>query len=138
MSTDTGEGSVSVEVTATRARPVPASAVPFEATARFTFNPGTRQLGYDVTLVPLVPLAGEARLPSASLDRIGGVYLHRRAARPNGGVAFILAKSPSPRVQGRVTLSEAEAADLRAGKFYLSVVSRTSPLASARADLVFA
>ena len=95
-------------------------------TARFTFTPGTRQLGYDVTL------------PSASLDRIGGVYLHRRAARRNGGVAFILAKSPSPRVQGRVTLSEAEAADLRAGKFYLSVVSRKSPLASARADIVMA
>jgi hypothetical protein len=35
-----------------------------------------------------------------------------------------------------VTLVEAEAADLKAGKFYLSVVSRKNPLRRARADII--
>jgi hypothetical protein len=55
--------------------------------------------------------------------------------RPNGGVARILAKSPAPQVRGSVTLSEQEAADLKAGKLYVSVVSRNSPRSSARGDL---
>jgi hypothetical protein len=37
---------------------------------------------------------------------------------------------------GSVTLTEAEAADLKAGKLYLAVVSRRTPRLSARADLV--
>ena len=55
--------------------------------------------------------------------------------RPNGGVAHILAKSPSARVDGAVTLSEPEAADLKAGKLYLAVVDKRDPRLSARADL---
>ena len=66
---------------------------------------------------------------------IAGVYLHRRVNRPNGGVAHILAKSASARVNGAVTLSEPEAADLKAGKLYLAVVSKRDPRLSARADL---
>jgi len=98
-------------------------AVPFTATARFTFDAQTRRLGYDIAL------------PPASLEEIAGVYLHRRANRPNGGVAHILAKSPSARVDGTVTLSEPEAADLKAGKLYLAVVAKQDPRLSARADL---
>jgi hypothetical protein len=37
---------------------------------------------------------------------------------------------------GTVTLTEAEAADLKAGKFYLAVLSRKSPRLSARGDLI--
>ena len=107
---------VSVEVTAT-------GAVPFTATARFAFDAQTRQLGYDIAL------------PAASLEEIGGVYLHQRVNRSNGGVAHILAKAASPRVNGTVTLSEPEAADLKAGKLYLAVVSKRDPRLSARADL---
>ena len=98
-------------------------AVPFTATARFTFDVQTRRLGYDVAL------------PPASLDQIAGIYLHRRVNRPNGGVAHILAKSASARVEGSVTLSEPEAADLKAGKLYVAVVGRRDPRLSARADL---
>jgi hypothetical protein len=98
-------------------------AVPFTATARFAFDAQTRRLGYDIAL------------PAASLEQIAGVYLHRRVNRPNGGVAHILAKSASARVDGAVTLSEPEAADLRAGKLYLAVVGKQDPRLSARADL---
>jgi Asp-tRNA(Asn)/Glu-tRNA(Gln) amidotransferase A subunit family amidase len=100
-------------------------AVPFTATARFAFDPQTRRLGYDITL------------PAASLDQIAGVYLHRRVNRANGGVAHILAKSASARVDGAVTLSEPEAADLKAGKLYVAVVGKQDPRLSARADLTF-
>jgi Asp-tRNA(Asn)/Glu-tRNA(Gln) amidotransferase A subunit family amidase len=98
-------------------------AVPFTATARFAFDAQTRRLGYDIAL------------PEASLDQIAGVYLHRRVHRPNGGVAFILARSAAARVQGAVTLSEPEAQDLEAGRLYLAVVARSDPRLSARADL---
>jgi amidase len=98
-------------------------AVPFTATARFTFDAQTRRLGYDIAL------------PRASLEQIGGVYLHRRVNRPNGGVAHILAKSASARVDGALILSESEAADLKAGKLYLAVVGKRDPRLSARAEL---
>jgi hypothetical protein len=52
-------------------------------------------------------------------------------------VAYVLAKSSGPAVKGAVTLTEAEATDLRAGKFYLAVISVKSPRVSARGDLVF-
>ena len=116
-------GGISIEVTATGARSMPASNVPFQAVARFTFNESTQKLGYDVRL-------------TGTRDDVAGVYLHRRAMRQNGGVAYILAKSTAPQISGTVTLTEAEVADLKAGKFYLAALSRVSPRLSARADLV--
>jgi hypothetical protein len=95
----------------------------FTATATFRFDSRTRALGFDI------------QLPSAQLDQIGGVYLHRRTTRPNGGVAHILAKTPEPRVAGVVTLTEPEAADLKAGKLYVAVVSKKDPRLGARAEL---
>jgi Asp-tRNA(Asn)/Glu-tRNA(Gln) amidotransferase A subunit family amidase len=124
-SADTGAGSLRIEATATGAQAVPPSDVPFTAVAQISFNSQTRQLGYHVSL------------PDGSLDQIAGVYLHRRANRQNGGVAYILAKSPAAPISGRVMLSEPEASDLKAGKFYVAVISRKSPRLSARANLVF-
>ena len=124
-SADTGAGSLRIEATATGAQAVPPSDVPFTATAQISFNSQTRQLGYHVSL------------PAAFLDQIAGVYLHRRANRQNGGVAYILAKSPAAPISGKVMLSEPEASDLKAGKFYVAVISRKSPRLSARANLVF-
>jgi hypothetical protein len=113
-----------IEVVATGARSVPASNVAYRAVARFTFEDSSRRLGYDVRLM-------------GNRDDVAGIYLHRRAARQNGGVAFVLAKSAAPQISGTVTLTEMEAADLEAGKFYLAVLSQKSPRSSARADLVF-
>lgn len=123
-SSDTGAGSLRIEVTATGAQSVPPSGVPFGVIVRFSFNSQTRQLGYDVAL------------SGASRDQIAGIYLHRRANRPNGGVAYILAKSATSKISGKVTLLESEAADLKAGKFYISALSKKSPRASARANIV--
>ena len=121
-SADVGPGAVTTSVTATGARSVPASNVPFQALASLSFNEQTRQLGYDIRL-------------SGSREEVAGVYLHRRANRQNGGVAYVLAKSAAPRITGNVTLTEVEVADLKAGKFYLSAISTKSPRLSARADI---
>ena len=113
-----------VDVTATGARSSPPSKVGFQAAARFTFNDQTRELTYEIRI-------------SGTASDVGGVYLHRRANRQNGGVAYVLAKSSTPRVTGSVTLTAAEATDLKAGKCYLAVISAKSPRLSARGDLVF-
>jgi Asp-tRNA(Asn)/Glu-tRNA(Gln) amidotransferase A subunit family amidase len=115
---------VAIEVTATGTHSIPASNVPYQAVARFTFHEPTRRLGYDVRL-------------KGTRDDIAGVYLHRRAMRQNGGVAYVLAKAGASQIAGTVTLTEAEASDLKAGKFYVAALSRVSPRLSARADLVF-
>jgi hypothetical protein len=72
---------------------------------------------------------------SGTRNEVAGVFLHRRANRQNGGVAYILAKSAAPQIAGTVTLTEAEVTDLKAGKFYLAAISRKSPRLSARADI---
>ena len=95
---------------------------PFRVEARLTVNERTRQLSYTLT-------------PAGARGQIAGVYLHRRANRPNGGVAHVLTKRLDGRVTGVVTLLETELADLKAGKCYLAAVSRRSPLIAARADI---
>lgn len=112
------------DVTVTGARSFPPSKVGFQATARFSFTARTQELAYDIRL-------------SGTLTDVAGVYLHRRANRQNGGVAYVLAKSSGARVTGAVTLTAAEAADLKAGKFYVAIISAKSPRMSARGDLVF-
>ena len=124
MTFDPAPGSVAFEVKVTGAGASPPSRIDFEATVKFAFDASTRRLDYDVA-----PRAGNR-------DRIAGVYLHRRANRPNGGVAYILAKAPALKSTGRLQLTEAEATDLRAGKFYVSAVESKNPLAGARGNLV--
>jgi len=115
---------VEFDVTATGAKSIPPSGVPFSVPAKFTFDSRYRELSYDITL------------PKASLPQIAGVFLHRRSNRQNGGVAHILEKAPSEsRVAGTIALSEPEAADLKAGKLYFAVVSRKNPRLSARGEL---
>jgi hypothetical protein len=69
-------------------------------------------------------------------DRVAGVYLHRRANRPNGGVMQILARRPLLTGAGAIELTEAEAGDLRAGKLYVSAIDAKNPLRSVRGNLV--
>jgi Asp-tRNA(Asn)/Glu-tRNA(Gln) amidotransferase A subunit family amidase len=116
---------VRIDVEATSDRAVPPSAADFRVGARLELDEETRRLSY--TLSPVGPGRG----------RIAGVYLHRRANRPNGGVAHILTKRLGGSIAGTVTLLEAELADLKAGKCYLAAVSRQSPLIAVRADIVW-
>lgn len=122
-SSDTGPGSLVLQVMATGAQSIPPADVPFALAARFSFNADARTLGYELQL-------------SGAAQQVGGIYLHRRANRPNGGVAYILAKSPGVQSSGTVTLTVAEAADLRDGKLYVAAVSATDPRLSARGSLV--
>lgn len=121
---DTGSGSVTMTVNAVGAQSIPPSSVPFEATVRFSLNRATRQLGFETSV-------------SGASDEILGIYLHRRANRPNGGVAWILAKAPTLRSSGRIELTDAELTDLEAGKFYVSAIARKDPRQSARANVTF-
>lgn len=111
-----------VRVAATGAQAVPPVTVPFALTADFSFDASSRRLAYELRV------SGEAR-------QVGGIYLHRRATRPNGGVAHILVQSPGVRTAGAVTLTDAEVADLRAGRLYVAAVSATDPRLSARGNL---
>jgi amidase len=120
----TEKGGVSIEITATGGGSIPASQVPYRAVARFNLIESTRHLAYDIRL-------------GGTRDDVAGVYLHRRANRQNGGVAYVLEKSSAPQISGMLTLTEPEVSDLKSGKFYIAVVSRRSPRLSARADLVF-
>jgi amidase len=113
------------EIQATSARAVPPSTADFRVAARLEVDEARRRLSF--TLTP----------EGAGRGRVAGVYLHRRANRPNGGVAHVLAKRLEGRVTGTVTLLEAELADLKAGKCYLAAVSRQSPLVGVRADITW-
>lgn len=117
-------GSVRIEVQATGAAAQPPTGAAFRVTASLSADEATRRLSFVLS-------------PAGARAQIGGVYLHRRANRPNGGVAHVLAKRLDRRVDGTVTLLEAELADLKAGKCYLAAVSRTNPLVGVRADLVW-
>jgi amidase len=123
-SSDTGPNSISGSALATGSNSSPPSDVPFEAVVSWSFDPTTRQFGYDITL------------QGASPDQVAGAYIHQRATRPNGGVAYVLAKAGRPSITGKVTLLPAEADDLKAGRFYVALLSKKSPLLSARADIV--
>jgi Asp-tRNA(Asn)/Glu-tRNA(Gln) amidotransferase A subunit family amidase len=120
---DAETGGVRVEVTATGAHSVPVSNVAYQAVARFNVNESSRRLGYEVRV-------------TGAADDVAGAYLHRRASRQNGGVAYVVARAAGRQISGTLTLTEAEVTDMRAGKFYLAVLSRRSPRLSARADLV--
>jgi amidase len=110
-----GSGRVRIDVEATG---------PFRVSARLAVDEQARQIFYTLT-------------PRRARDGIAGVYLHRRANRPNGGVAHVLAKRLDRRMSGTVTLLEPELADLKLGKCYIAAVSSRNPLIAARADLVW-
>ena len=110
-----GSSSVRIDVEATG---------PFRVGAQLVVDERMRQLSYTLT-------------PAGARGQVAGVYLHRRANRPNGGVAHVLTKRLDGRMTGTVTLLDAELADLKAGKCYLAAVSGRSPLVAARADIVW-
>src|SRR5262249_49682252 len=123
VSDNTGPGSVIFNVSANGAQAIPSSSVPFSATARFSFNEATRDLGYTVLV------------SGASADQILGIYLNRRAASQNGPVAYILSKGGSIQVTGKVNLLDTQIADLKAGNFYLMIPSRSDTRQTIRGDL---
>ena len=98
--------------TAQEVPPVPGTAA---GTGTFTLNPATKELSWNVTYVRL---SGDAT----------AAHIHGPAAPgANGGVAINLApngaKSP---ITGKATLTDAQIADLAAGKYYLNIHTATN------------
>jgi hypothetical protein len=79
----------------------------------------------------------ELEVLGPSPEGAAGVFLHRRLARPNGGVAYNLAGPGTARTRGHIRLLEGEAADLMGGRCYISVISKTNLRQSARGDIVW-
>jgi amidase len=122
-SADTGPDSVGGMLTATGAKAIPATQVPFEARIAWTFNEASRAFGYDITV-------------SGTAQDVAGAYLHRRLGQgPRGGIAHVLSTTGGERIVGRKTLTAAEADALKAGNLYVSLLSAETPLRGARADL---
>ena len=95
---------------ATTAQEVPPVAGAGKGNGTFTLNPTTKELSWNVTYSGL---SGDAT----------AAHIHGPAAPgANGGVAINLApngaKSP---ITGKATLTDAQVADLAAGKYYMNV-----------------
>jgi hypothetical protein len=120
-------GKISGSALAAGHNATPSCDLPYEAAVVWTFDPGSRELVYTISLQSATPAPG-----------ITGIYLHHRIAGVNGGIAHVLARDVVHDLNGKVVLTEAQARDLTAGLLYVSVVSKESPLRRARADIVSA
>jgi hypothetical protein len=94
------------------------------AFARFTFHPDTRALDYNV------------RLSGVSPEVVTGLHVHRGAAGETGPHVFDLINAPFQTVTGTATLTEADVADLLAGRLYLNLHTVDHPKGAARAQLI--
>ena len=100
------------------------------ARARFTLDPSTRILDYDVTVYGL--------RWSGPDDEVLSVALHRRGPAEDaehGPVVRQLARRGGARTAGQVRLSGAEMHALRADRLYLAVHTRTRLSGAVRIDL---
>jgi hypothetical protein len=102
---------------------VPPVSGPGAGFARFTFDDVTRVLTYDVTVFGL------------SADQVTAAHIHRGAAGVNGPIVHFLSATGFMQASGRITLSEADVADLRAGNFYVNVHSVANPGGFARGQM---
>jgi hypothetical protein len=92
---------------------VPANESKAGGTARITFDSKTNKLSWTVTYRGLTPTAGHFHGPAA--------------AGANAGVVVPFANVASSPVVGSATLTETQASDLLAGKWYVNLHSAASP-----------
>jgi hypothetical protein len=91
-------------------------------TATVTFDPATKMVTYTVTYTGLSGPAAAAHIHCGA------------AAGANAGVAVPFAKPDSP-ISGTATLTDAQMADLEAGKCYVNVHTATNKGGEVRAQL---
>lgn len=115
---------VTFEVRAVGAQENPAVTSPGSALGRFTFDDVTRQLKFAVSVSGLSP------------NLVTAAHIHRGAVGTNGPVVHFISATGFTQVEGTITLSEADVADLRAGNFYLNVHSVDNPGGFARGQMV--
>jgi len=102
----------------------PVTNSPGRAHAQLVFDSETRVMTFAVLVVGLTP------------EEVTAAHIHRGARGVNGPVIHPISDKGFARVEGKVTLSEADVADLRAGNLYLNVHSRQHPGGFARAQLI--
>jgi hypothetical protein len=91
---------------------------------RFTFNDQTNVLTYTATVNGIAAAETTA------------AHIHRGARGVNGPIVHNLSTVPFGAIQGSITLSAADVADLRAGNFYFNAHSNANPGGFARFQLV--
>ena len=113
-----------IELQMTGAQEVPPVTSPGSVFARLTFDDVTREVGFALTVSGLSP------------DQVTGAHIHRGAAGTNGPIIHPFSNTGFTIVSGKVTLSEAEVADLRAGNLYVNAHSIAHPGGFARAQII--
>ena len=114
MSSMMGSNNVKLGGALTGAQEVPPVSSGGNGTLEATFDKGTRKLAYTVTYSGLT---GPAT----------GAHFHGPAAMgTNAGVVLPFANPASP-IKGEATLTEAQAADLLAGRWYVNVHTAAHP-----------
>jgi len=93
---------------------VPPNASAGKGTADIDYDAATKKLSWKVTYSGLSGPATAA-------------HFHAAEAGKNGGVAVAIPNATSSPVEGSATLTDAQAADLMAGKYYVNVHTAANP-----------
>jgi hypothetical protein len=117
------EGPIVIEVRATGAQEVPPVSTVGTAFARFTFDENTGTLDFFVTQFGF------------SANVVTAAHIHRGAVGVNGPIIHFISATGFIQASGRLQLSAADVADLKAGNLYLNVHSVDYPAGYARAQL---
>jgi hypothetical protein len=105
------------------ANEVPPVQSPASGTAIAIFDPATRNLSWTIAY------SGLATAPTA-------MHFHGPAEPAyNAGVAVMISGDLSSPVKGSATLTESQAADLQAGRWYLNIHTAANPAGELRAQM---
>ena len=115
---------VTIQGTATGAEENPPVVGTGTVQVRFTFDDQTKVLTYSATVNGI------------NATQTTAAHIHRGARGVNGPIVHNLSTTPFESIQGSITLSDADVADLRAGNFYFNAHSVTNPGGFARMQLV--
>ena len=103
---------------------MPAVFSPANGFVRLTFDEATNVLTYDVTVSGVSP------------GLVTAAHIHCGAAGVNGPAIHTIASSGFTQVSGQAELSDADAADLKAGNLYINVHTTANPGGAARGQLL--
>jgi hypothetical protein len=115
---------VTIQGTATGAEENPPVAGPGTVQVRFTFDDQTKVLTFSATVNGI------------NASQTTAAHIHRGARGVNGPIVHNLSTVPFEAIEGRINLSDADVADLRAGNFYFNAHSTANPGGFARMQLV--
>jgi hypothetical protein len=120
----TEAASTTVDIPLLGSNEVPPVSGPGSGLARVTFDSATNVLSYQITISGI------------SGSQVTAAHIHRGAVGISGPVVYPLATSSFTTLQGQITLTAADVADLMAGNLYINVHSQTNPDGFARGQLL--